>query len=222
MLSNVAKVKRVKPPRLIVYDLDGTLVDSASVVVSILNEMRIELGKKPLSKDVFYPWLSLGGEDLVGNGLGVSQNNVSSYLTEFRIRYLKLPTHSDCVYDGVFESLDYLKKTNFFIALCTNKPRSLTEKVLVESGLKDYFQFIVAGGDLPNKKPNSSNLISCQNYFGVNSGETVLVGDSKVDQKLASNLNVPFIFYPHGYDDGVDVEFIYSRLEKHTDIINLF
>ena len=215
-------VNRLKSPRLIVYDLDGTLVDSANVVAGILNEMRVKLGKKPLTKEDFYPWLSLGGEDLVGNGLGISQNIVSSYLTEFRARYLKLTTPNDCVYDGVFESLDYLKKANFFIALCTNKPRPLAEKVLVDSGLNYYFAFIVAGGDLPDKKPHPSNLISCQNYFGVSAEETVLVGDSKVDQQLANNLNVPFIFYPHGYDDGVDIEFVGSRLEKHTDIINLF
>jgi phosphoglycolate phosphatase len=211
----------MKVPKLIVYDLDGTLVDSASVVADILNEIRVELGKKPLRKEAFYPWLSLGGEDLVGNGLGVSQNNISSYLTEFRHRYINRATPKDCVYDGVFECLDYLKQANFYLALCTNKPRVLAEKVLIDSGLKKYFEFIVAGGDLPNKKPHPSNLISCQNYFGVCAEQMILVGDSKVDQKLASNSNVPFIFYPHGYDDGVDIKFVCSRLDNHKDFINL-
>jgi len=207
--------------KLIIYDLDGTLVDSASVVAEILNEIRTELGKSPLSKEDFYPWLSLGGEDLVANGLGVSQKNISSYLTEFRHRYMNQATPTDCVYDGVFDSLEYLKKANVYLALCTNKPRALAEKVLIDSGLKGYFEFIVAGGDLPNKKPHPSNLFSCQNYFGVCSEQMMLVGDSKVDQELASNSNVPFIFYPHGYDDGVDVKFVCSRIDNHKDIINL-
>jgi phosphoglycolate phosphatase len=208
----------MKKNRLIVYDLDGTLIDSAGIVTLILNDLRKDLGKRPLVKKDLVPWLSLGGKDLMEHALDIEAFQSQHFLNIFRERYHDTPTPDSSIYRGVKESLDLLSQSNYFLAISTNKPRSLAEKVLNETGLIKYFDCINAGGDLPNKKPDASNLVICQNYFDVTSEETFLVGDSKVDQELAFNARVPFIFYESGYNDGVDKQKVFAILKQHQDL----
>jgi phosphoglycolate phosphatase len=208
----------MKKNRLIIYDLDGTLIDSAGVVTLLLNNLRKDLGKKPLIKKDLVQWLSLGGRDLMQHALEIKASQSQHFLNIFRERYHDTPTPDSSVYKGVKKSLDLLSQLNYFLAISTNKPRSLAEKVLNETGLIQYFGCINAGGDLPNKKPDASNLLFCQNYFKVKSDQTFLVGDSKVDQELAFNAKVPFIFYESGYNDGVDEEKVFAILKQHQDL----
>jgi phosphoglycolate phosphatase len=205
--------------RLIVYDLDGTLVDSAEIVQNILNDIRRELGKEMLDRGAFIPWVSLGGEDLIRNALGVSEIDVNKYLQEFRLRYFNLPTPQESIYEGALDCLDYLKQENYYLAICTNKPRKLAEKVLNETGLSGFFGYLNAGGDLTTKKPHEQNIIQCLDYFGVQNSQAIMVGDSTVDQELARNASISFVHYVHGYDDGVRKDLATLVLSKHVDLI---
>jgi len=205
--------------RLVVYDLDGTLVNSAEIVQKILNDIRFELGKEMLGRSAFIPWISLGGEDLIRNALGIPEIDVNKYLQEFRLRYFSLPTPQESIYEGVIDCLDYLKQENYYLAICTNKPRKLAEKVLNETGLSRFFGYINAGGDLPIKKPHEQNIIQCLEYFGVQNSQAIMVGDSTVDQELASNASISFVHYEHGYNDGVRKDLAALVLSKHVDLI---
>ena len=204
---------------LIVYDLDGTLVDSADMVQKILNDIRLELGKPILNKSAFMPWISLGGEDLIRNALGIPEVDVNKYLQEFRLRYFSLPTPQESIYEGVLDCLDYLKQEDYYLAICTNKPRKLAEKVLNETGLSCFFKYLNAGGDLPTKKPHEQNIIQCLDHFGIENSQAVMVGDSSVDQEMAKNASVAFVHYQHGYDDGVRKDLATLVLGKHLDLI---
>ncbi len=205
--------------RLIVYDLDGTLVDSADLVQKILNDIRLELGKEILDRSAFIPWISLGGEDLIRTALSIPEKDVNKYLQEFRSRYLSLPTPKESIYEGVIDCLDYLIQENYYLAICTNKPRKLAEKVLNETRLSRFFGYINAGGDLPIKKPHEQNIIQCLDYFGVQNSEAIMVGDSTVDQELASNASILFVHYEYGYNDGVKKDLAALVLSKHLDLI---
>ncbi len=204
-----------------IYDLDGTLIDSASVVMSILNQMKQERGDSPIEKDDLIPWLSLGGESLIINALGVSENEASTYLDDFRARYLLIPTPKNAVFPGVYQVLDCLESAGVSLAICTNKPRKLAEKVLYETGLKNKFSFLSAGGDLPTQKPDPKNLEICLNYYGVSPKEVLFVGDSVIDQALCLALNTPFVHYLPGYDDGVDGDKVSFKIEHHSELIQL-
>lgn len=205
---------------LIIYDLDGTLIDSIEVVQLILNSLRKDLGLSPLKRIDFFPWISLGGEDLVRNALELSkQEDVRHFLSVFRSKYYDLPTPKETIFDGVFDCLKYLRAHEYQLAICTNKPRMLAEKVLNDTGLNVFFEFINAGDDLPTKKPGKENAQVCINYFGATTQTTLIVGDSSVDQQLAKSIDVPFIFYQHGYDDGVNKDSIEYCLSHHADLI---
>lgn len=196
-------------PKHIIFDLDGTLVDSASVIASVLNEMRADRGLPGLEANGISKWVSLGANSLIGNSLHIEESNsiaVADALAEFRSRYASMPTPMESVYDGVLDLLVALTKADIRLSLCTNKPRPLSEKVLTETGLGVFFPFVCAGGDLPHPKPDPANALACMGHYGTSATDTWLVGDSTIDQQCALNAGARFIFHSRGYDDGVDTQ----------------
>jgi len=207
--------------KLIIYDLDGTLIDSAKIVSKIINQMRTEIGLESLTIKQLVPWLSMGGEDLIANSLEINSDRVHSYLFEFRQRYLELETPNESLYPGIKDVLNNLLKTGHKLAVCTNKPRVLAEKVLRETQLHDFFGYINAGGDLPYKKPHPDNLVSCLSFFDASSQDAILVGDSKVDQELGKATNVSFVQYLPGYDDGIKLIEPQMKIDHHSKLLDV-
>lgn len=206
----------------IVYDLDGTLVDSAATVAALLNSLRAERALPPLARGEFTPWLSIGGKALVAAALGIPETDAQPFLETFRARYQIQPTDPATLYPDVCETLSTLKAAGIRLALCTNKPRPLTYKILVETGLGDYFSTVCAGLDLPTGKPHPDNLHACLNALDSSPEEAIVVGDSRVDQVLAEACGVAFAFFRGGYDDGVKPNACALTLQRHTEIFNLF
>jgi phosphoglycolate phosphatase len=207
--------------KLIIYDLDGTLIDSAIIVARVLNQMRTERRLDYLEVEQLVPWLSMGGEDLVANALELPVQGIERYLVDFRKRYYEMDTPSDSIYPGAKEALSHFANLGYQLAICTNKPRLLAEKVLKETQLHDYFGHINAGGDLPHKKPHPQTLLSCLEFFGIDSSDAILVGDSTVDQSLGESTNVAFVQYLPGYDDGIELCDIRMRIDHHQKLKNL-
>lgn len=206
---------------LVIYDLDGTLIDSAFMVSSILNEMRVEAGKNMLTPDTLIPWLSLGGEDLIVNSLDVKGGDIKRSLDIFRDRYFSAFTPIDSLYRGVNETLDGLLEMNINLAICTNKPRKLAEKVLKETEIFQKFSFVSAGDDLATKKPHPRNLEICLEFFSTSPIDSILVGDSSVDLLTARSTGVRFIHYVPGYDDGVIGVSGLDKIHNHKELLKL-
>ena len=207
--------------KLIVYDLDGTLLDTAIVVLDLINSLREELNKPKLSQKEILPWLSIGGQKMIENALDLDANSAINYLDKFRKRYLNSLTPKDCIYPEVEKTLEILTQKNYCLSICTNKPRRLAEKVLKETNLDDYFKYICAGDDLKTQKPNRANLDNCLEYFSVRENEAIYVGDSTVDQQLANACKVKYLHYSPGYDDGVVQDYNTYKMQKHSDILNV-
>lgn len=207
--------------KLIVYDLDGTLIDSAKIVCSVLNQIRAESGLVDLKLEKLVPWLSMGGEDLVANALEIPIQDVEQKLVEFRKRYSELITPEDSLYPGIKETLNDFSNSGYQLAVCTNKPRALAEKALRETELNSFFTYMSAGGDLPHKKPHPETLLSCLSYFRVKSLDAMLVGDSTVDQQLARAAKVAFVQFLPGYDDGIVLSNPKMKIDHHGKLGNL-
>jgi phosphoglycolate phosphatase len=204
--------------KLIVYDLDGTLIDSAKIISDTLNQMRAENGLQNLTVEQLVPWLSMGGEDLVANALGIKREGVHQHLLEFRKRYSEVRTPEESLYPGIIETLNNFVGMGYHLAICTNKPRALAEKALKETHLHGFFAYLNAGGDLPNKKPHPETLLSCLSYFGMDCQDAVLVGDSTVDQELARVVKVAFVQYLPGYDDGIKLLDPQMKIAHHCEL----
>lgn len=206
----------------IVYDLDGTLVDSAATVAALLNGLRAEQALPPLDRNDYTPWLSIGGKAMVAAALEIRETEAQPFLDLFRARYQTLPTDQATLYPAVHETLSKLQAAGIRLALCTNKPRPLTEKILAETGLGVYFSTVCAGNDLPAGKPHPDNLNTCLNVLDSHPEEAIVVGDSRVDQMLANACGVSFAFFQGGYDDGVQSDACTLTFRQHTEIFNLF
>jgi len=202
---------------LVIFDLDGTLIDSAELVLSILNLQRVNMHKELLEKKKIIPWISMGGEDLISNALDVSKKDCKRYLNEFREIYLNLKTPESLIFPGVVRFLDILVRNNIIISLCTNKPRKLVQNSLEDTSLKKYFNFFVAGDDLNTKKPDMQNLLKCMNYYGISKEKTLFIGDSKIDGQLANKCDVEFWLYSSGYNDGVDPNLVNFSFDSYLN-----
>lgn len=219
-MSNIRDATVYSRFEAIIFDLDGTLVDSAPIVGTILNELRFELGLATLPLRSFYDWISLGGADLVVNALGIEKYDADIYLSKFRTRYFEMTTPRDSVYPNVFSMLSRLRKNGFKLSICTNKPRRLVDKVLLETELSGYFDYVLAGDDISTKKPNPENVDKCLLAMNATPGSVVLVGDSTVDEASARNSGVEFAFFSEGYDDGVDRQSAIISFSDHADFLH--
>ena len=201
----------------IIFDLDGTLVDSVNETAVILNKMRKKRGKLPLSKDKYKKLISHGAGQLVQYACGDNESSIE-LIYEFRDFYKLTETSKNSIYPGVVETLTMLIQKDIKLAICTNKPENLCDKVLRDTGLIPYFDAVVAGGMTRSLKPSSESIDLAINKLKLNYNQVVLVGDSTVDQEAAKKANIPFIFFTGGYDDGVDNDSTYLSLNNICDI----
>ena len=162
----------------IIFDLDGTLVDSATHIAAILSQVA---GREIKPSDARH-YLTMGGEQLVSALLG--DDNLHEDLAQFRALYLSLPT-PDCLYPGVRDGLDRLRDAGRTLAICSNKPQILCEKTVADLAL-DHFAVVLGSACKPCKIPLTA---------------TVYVGDSKVDQLTAAVTGIPFAFVTYGYSE---------------------
>lgn len=187
----------------IVFDLDGTLIDSAPVVAGVLNAMRQQLSKDALDIDCYRAWSSEGGAVLVGNALDIHPKDAEQFVPEFRKRYFDLPTPINSIYPGVIEMLKAFKSRNIGLAICSNKPENLCKKVLNELNLDSYFDVIVGGDTLTKRKPDPLPLIHIINEIRIDPNQILYVGDSLIDRNTAISAGIDFAFFAGGYDSKI-------------------
>lgn len=205
----------------VLFDLDGTLLDSAPLVGRILNGMRESQGLTPLSLNSYRQWISLGAADLVGNAMEAEARSVTTLVQEFRRRYLELPTPMNTLFPGVTETVAALAASGVRLGICSNKPEHLCRKVLLETGMSDYFGSVVGGDTVSQPKPHRQPLDHALKVLGATAPSAILVGDSTVDQRAAHAAQLPFVFFTGGYDDGVDVGAAYSCIDVVTQVRNI-
>lgn len=188
--------------RNVIFDLDGTLVDSAPALVEILNVMLAERssGRRLTIEDI-RPLASLGGPALVRGALAHECGDPEDEVEDFRARYRRLSTPAEALYEGVAEGLEDLASHGFRLAICSNKPQSLCEKVMADLRLASQFATIVGGAPDRRAKPapDLMNLVLAQ--LGASADDCLYVGDSELDQALAEATGMRFAFMTYGYAD---------------------
>ncbi|MFG1412385.1 HAD-IA family hydrolase [Xanthobacter sp. VTT E-85241] len=189
--------------RGIVFDLDGTLVDSAPSVASVLNGMRAEHGFAPVPDSRYRGWISLGAPTLVRNALDMHTGDCTMELAEFRRRLARHRVPASSLYAGVPEVLERLARRGMALAICSNKPESLCVKLLEDTGIAGYFGAVIGGDTMSASKPSREPILAALAGMGTEPDDAIFVGDSTVDQKGSAAAGVRFVFFAGGYDDGV-------------------
>jgi phosphoglycolate phosphatase len=184
----------------IIFDLDGTLVDSNAVCVAILQEMLVERGgTRVIDPRTAAQHMSLGGERMVRALLDECCLDPADDLADFRTRYAQRLTPADSLFPGVAAGLHRLREANFRLAICSNKPTNLCAKVLDDTGLAPMFDAVVGGQPGLRPKPAPDLLDAVLTALGATSRECLFVGDSDLDFHVADTAGMPFCFMTYGY-----------------------
>ncbi|MBK57528.1 MAG: phosphoglycolate phosphatase [Pseudomonas sp.] len=195
-------------PRLVMFDLDGTLMDSVPDLAAAVDKMLMLLGREPAGIDRVRDWVGNGSRVLVRRALagqlqheGVADELADEALALFMQAYSgghELTT----VYPGVRECLDWLRERDVKLAIITNKPAQFIEPLLEEKGLAGYFQWLIGGDTLPQQKPDPAALVWVMREAGVFPNASLFVGDSRNDVRAAKAASVPCAALTYGYNHG--------------------
>ena len=217
-------VRNIESIDLIIFDFDGTIINSAPTVGAIIGLLRHSLGRPPLDSQLLYKWISAGGQELMRHTLDVTEADAQEHLETFRRIYGVIPTPPGSLYDGVVDCIKSARTAGLKTAICTNKPAPLVKKIVGDLGLGALFDAVFSGDGFANKKPDPEMIDHCIAAFNVPREKTVLVGDSLVDQSAARRAGVDFIWHTEGYDDGVDKnagDVSFSRYAELTSWLEL-
>jgi len=208
--------------RALIFDLDGTLIDSKQDLIHSVNAMLLELGRGALPEETISGYIGHGAPTLVARALGNGcTEEERQRAVEFFLRYYE--THkmdTTCAYPGVAETLE--KLANVPMAVLTNKPVRISVRILEAMGLSKYFRAIYGGNSFETKKPDPLGARTILRELGAEPQAVMLVGDSEVDVQTARNAGTLAAAVNYGFgvhDRGVHPADIY--LERFKDLATL-
>jgi phosphoglycolate phosphatase len=207
-------IKRFTTPvavQAIVIDLDGTLLHTAPELSEAANRMLRDMDYAPVSQELLASYIGNGISWLVKRALTGDMHatpDAALYdhaLPLFEKHYTDLLLQSK-VFDGVIEGLEAMQKAGYRLGCITNKVERYTTPLLAGIGLAKYFEIVLAGDTLPEKKPHPMPLLHAAKFFGVPVEQLLLIGDSLNDTVAARAAGCPVFCVPYGYNHGEPVE----------------
>ena len=197
------------PVKAVMIDLDGTLVDTIEDIAAAVNAMLEELRLSPLAPELIRNFVGKGMTRLVERALDASDAADAASIPRAQALYERhyevINGRHASIYPGVKEGLDAFETAGFPLACMTNKIERFTRPLLERIGLARYFNEIVAGDTLPEKKPHPAPLLHACATFGVKPREMLMIGDSINDAEAARAAGCPIFCVSYGYNEGLDV-----------------
>ncbi len=190
------------PAQKLIFDLDGTLVDTAADLVAAANRIFSDIGLPLMRVTDVGHMVGLGAAAIMKYGLKNHNNNpdIDTLIPAFLAHYeTHIAIHSK-PYPQMLETVLHLKSLGFEIAICTNKPEYLARKLLTELEIIQYFPIISGGDSLPYKKPDPRHILETASRL-TGDGPVVMIGDSVSDIQGAINANISSIGVTYGYSD---------------------
>lgn len=181
--------KTFRAVRVLVFDLDGTLIDSAlDLALSVAATLEF-MKRPPIAHEIIYSYVGNGAPTLIRKALGpeASEEGCQRGLEHFLGFYREHMLDNTVTYPGVREGLAAL--AHLPMAVLTNKPVRFSEKILDGLGLSPYFKFVYGGNSFERKKPDPMGMQLLLADFGVSPREAMMIGDSEVDVQTARNAN---------------------------------
>ncbi|MDX5333375.1 MAG: phosphoglycolate phosphatase [Gammaproteobacteria bacterium] len=201
----------LKQPKMVLIDVDGTLVDSVPDLAYCVDEMMARLDMPRRGEAAVRNWVGNGVERLVERALA---NDLDGHPDEalkarampvFLALYAENTSKRSRLYPGVEEGLAYLKSAGYRLGCVTNKAEQFTLPLLQDLGIRDHFEIVVSGDTLPKKKPDPLPLLHAAEQLGVTPAESLMIGDSISDVKAARAAGFRIICMSYGYNHGEDI-----------------
>jgi phosphoglycolate phosphatase len=200
----------------LIFDLDGTLVDSRRDLAEGINHMRTHFGLSLLDHDVISSYIGDGVRKLVERSLQGNDINVDEALRVNIDYYFSHLTVHTTLYAGVDKGIRQLHQAGHELAVLTNKPGEPSREILQFFGLTDYFSSVVGGGDLNVLKPDPEGILHCRERVGAEASSTWMVGDHHTDLVAAKNAGVKsaFVQYGFGVEQGVKPDAYFASFSE--------
>ena len=213
--------------KCVIFDLDGTLIDSGPDLASSLNYVLRKQGFEDIKPSILGDLVGGGAEMMIRRGFDyikskIDEKKVQIYISQFLEYYYNNCTNQTKLYKGVETTLKYLKKRNIKVCLCTNKKQYLTDKIIKEFELDNYFDFILGSSEKLEMKPSVQMLEFCSQKLQINSSEQcVMIGDSDNDIIPANRLNMTSIYVRYGYGELSKNLFASYEVNEIKEIIGI-
>lgn len=197
--------------KAVTIDLDGTLADSIPDLAAAVNGMLRELGRTELPLDSIRSFVGKGIPRLVERSLAGSAEGAATTaemeraLPVFERHYTEVNGRFSVLYPGVNEGLQALREMRMPLACVTNKSGRFTMPLLEQLGIAGFFDQIIGGDALPQKKPHPAQLLHACKGFGIAPADMLMIGDSLNDAQAARAAGCPVFCVPYGYNEGQDV-----------------
>ena len=200
--------------QLLIFDFDGTLIDSVPDLADATNVMLTTLGKETYSIDSIRNWVGNGSRMLVERALVGKIEVLEGELTVeeadhaeqvFFAAYKNISGSKTVAYPDVDSGLKKLKAAGYTLALVTNKPIRFVPKILQSFGWQDLFSEVLGGDSLPVKKPDPTPLLHVCEALNINPAQAIMIGDSRNDILAGQNANMDTLGLSYGYNYGQDI-----------------
>jgi phosphoglycolate phosphatase len=203
--------RKCPPVRALIFDLDGTLIDSKLDLIHSVNAMLREMNLPHLPTETISGYIGHGAPQLVARALGpnATEQERTHALQFFLGYYEEHKMDNTCPYPGVAETLERLSHVP--MAVLTNKPERISIRILKSMGLEKYFRAIYGGNSFDSKKPNPFGANKILHELAIEPSETLLVGDSEVDVQTARNAGTQAAAVNYGFG-------VHDRIAYPADI----
>ncbi len=213
----------------VLFDLDGTLIDTAPDLMNAHNHVMKKFGYETRSTDEIRNLVGKGAASMIGRSMWNQAKNELKKIDDVEIKSLMVKEFIDYygknianeskLIKGVSKFLVWCKSNNISMAVCTNKTEHLAVDLLKQIKIYDYFEYVAGYNTFEYCKPDPRHLTSVVEILQGDIKKTIMVGDSETDAESAKAANMPFILVEGGYTDKNPDEIYHNHLVK--DFINL-
>ena len=208
----------------ILFDLDGTLADTAPDLMKAHNHVMNKFGFSSRNIDEIRNLAGRGAAVMIGRSIWksarkeiskITDNEIKQNMTKEFLNYYKKNLVVDSkLINGVYEFLNWSKKNNISMAVCTNKQENLAVEFLKKIKIYDYFEYVAGGNTFDYCKPDPRHITSILEIIGGNIKKTIMIGDSENDAEAAKAAGVPMILLEDGYTEKKVEQIYHNHLVK--------
>jgi len=200
----------IQNKKLFIFDLDGTLVDTAPDFKNSINYMLNELNESEVSLEEIRNWVGYGARELirrtvVDKNIPHDEQRIEEMLKIFLLHYTHNIDDDSVLFNNVRNVLEFLKDNGIKLAVCTNKMERLSNILLEKLNVLHMFDYLVGGDSLSKSKPDPFPLLNICEKLNTEISDSIMIGDSITDLNAGKGAGMPVVLVSYGYTDNKDI-----------------
>ena len=200
----------IQNKKLFIFDLDGTLVDTAPDFKNSINYMLNELNESEVSLEEIRNWVGYGARELirrtmVNKNIPHDEKRIEEMLKIFLLHYTHNIDDDSVLFNNVRNVLEFLKNNGIKLAVCTNKMERLSNILLEKLNVLHMFDYLVGGDSLRKSKPDPFPLLNICEKLNTEISDSIMIGDSVTDLNAGKDAGMPVVLVSYGYTDNKDI-----------------